>query len=191
MPALLETSPDTNCAGELAERARLGDREAFGELAARYRGAVYAIAQQRLGSHADAEELSQEVMLQAWSKIDQLRDTACFGAWLRSMTNRMAINRAMRRGPTIATLPEQLEANASRHASPLGDVLAAERRSKVHAGMERLRPLDRATLEAFYFDGRSLVEMSKSFSSPVGTIKRRLHVARQRLARELAGVADA
>ena len=44
---------------------------------------------------------------------------------------------------------------------------------------------DRETLVAFYVDGRSLLEMSDDFDAPVGTIKRRLHVARKRLAKEV------
>jgi hypothetical protein len=39
--------------------------------------------------------------------------------------------------------------------------------------------LDRATLEAFYIRGRSLKQMSRDFETPVGIIKRRLHVARK------------
>ena len=49
--------------------------------------------------------------------------------------------------------------------------------------------MDRDTLVAFYVNGQSLVEMSDRFDSPVGTIKRRLHVARKRLAKELAAIA--
>jgi RNA polymerase sigma-70 factor (ECF subfamily) len=45
--------------------------------------------------------------------------------------------------------------------------------------------LDRSTLVAFYVDGRSLNEMSDDFAAPIGTIKRRLHVARKRLAKEV------
>ena len=52
--------------------------------------------------------------------------------------------------------------------------------------MKRLGTLDRQTLVAFYVEGQSLLEMSDAFDSPVGTIKRRLHVAK-RLARELEG----
>ena len=51
--------------------------------------------------------------------------------------------------------------------------------------------MDRKTLEAFYVRGQSLVEMSTEFGSPIGTIKRRLHVARKRLARELEELAPA
>ena len=41
------------------------------------------------------------------------------------------------------------------------------------------------TLEAFYVEGRSLQEMSGDFQAPLGTIKRRLHVARKRLAKQV------
>jgi RNA polymerase sigma-70 factor (ECF subfamily) len=51
--------------------------------------------------------------------------------------------------------------------------------------------MDRETLEAFYFEGSSLLEMSRKFDTPVGTIKRRLHVARKRLAKELEALPPA
>ncbi len=75
---------------------------------------------------------------------------------------------------------------ASSRALRLAHVLASEERSQVRAGLARLGKVDRQTLEAFYVQGRSLAEMSGDFSSPVGTIKRRLHVAQKRLARELS-----
>ena len=60
-------------------------------------------------------------------------------------------------------------------------MLAGERHQGVRDGLARLRTLDRQTLEAFYVKGRSLKQMSGDFRAPLGTIKRRLHVARQRL----------
>ena len=70
-------------------------------------------------------------------------------------------------------------------------MLERERQKQVRVGLRRLKAVDRDTLMAFYFDGRSLVEMSNQFHTPVGTIKRRLHVARKRLAKELAALAPA
>jgi RNA polymerase sigma-70 factor (ECF subfamily) len=67
-------------------------------------------------------------------------------------------------------------------------MLDAESRAQVRSGLDQLSELDRTTLMAFYFDGQSLLEMSDQFRTPVGTIKRRLHVARKRLARQLASV---
>jgi RNA polymerase sigma-70 factor, ECF subfamily len=173
---------------ELVLRAQEGDREALGQLMVRYEGAIYAIALRRLNNHAEAEELCQEVYVQAMEKIEQLRQPECFGGWIRSIAKRMAINRAVRRSPLLSSQPDELE-SCTEERTPLGNVLASEERSQVRAGLRRLRKLDRQTLEAFYVHGRSLAEMSDAFESPVGTIKRRLHVARKRLARELAELA--
>ena len=97
----------------------------------------------------------------------------------------MAINRAVRRGPDFPTAPENLDGACYEDESPLEGILEDERDQRLQAGLDRLRELDRETLVAFYVDGRSLIEMSDDFDAPVGTIKRRLHVARKRLAKEL------
>ena len=171
---------------ELVRAAQENDRAAFGLLAERYERAVYATALRRLRNHAEAQELVQEVFVQALRKLAQLRTPECFGGWLRSITVRMAINRAARAQPALATEPATLAATCVEMRTPLGDALDNERRREVRKSLRRLRPLDRETLVAFYVKGHSLVEMSDNFASPVGTIKRRLHVARKRLAKELA-----
>ncbi|MGD9633064.1 MAG: RNA polymerase sigma factor [Pirellulales bacterium] len=169
--------------------AQAGDREAFGELAKRFEGMVFAIALRRLGNHTEAQELAQEVLVKAMQKIDQLEVPAAFGGWLRSITVRMAINRKVRRAPLVATEPATLEATCTETNTPLDTALANERAAEVREGLARLGELDRTTLEAFYFRGESLAEMAKSFRAPVGTIKRRLHVARKRLAEHLEAAA--
>ncbi|HEY1603957.1 MAG TPA: sigma-70 family RNA polymerase sigma factor [Pirellulales bacterium] len=171
--------------------AQRGNREAFGQLVERFERAVYGIALRRLRNHAEAQELTQEVFVQAMRKISQLREPECFGGWLRQITTRMAINRSLRGGPVIPTDRETLEATCIERCTPLSVALDNERAGQVRAGLRRLRDLDRETLEAFYVQGQSLVEMSDAFHSPIGTIKRRLHVARKRLARELEELAPA
>ena len=187
MSALLcEIESDESTSLEfLVEAAQAGDRDAFGELATRFQSMVYAIALRRLGNHAEAQELCQEVLVKAMQKIEQLKAPAAFGGWLRSITVRMAINRQVRRAPSIATEPQTLEATCIESRTPLDVVLADERAAQVRGGLARLGDLDRHTLEAFYVRGESLSQMSASFAAPIGTIKRRLHVARKRLARQL------
>lgn len=175
----------------LVRAAQDGRREAFDELFRRYERAVYAKIYQRLGNHAEAQELCQEVFIQAMRKIHQLHDPLCFGGWIRSVASRMAINRAVRGGRKATADAGALEAECIEHTTPLGELLARERRDRVRVGLKRLTALDRQTLEAFYFDGQSLVEMSAQFNSPIGTIKRRLHIARKRLAKELETLAPA
>ncbi len=179
-----ETEEDTTLE-YLVVAAQAGDREAFGELATRFEPMVYSIAVRRLGNHSEAQELCQEVLVKAMQKLEQLKVPAAFAGWLRSITVRMAINRQVRRAPVVTTEPQALEATCFESSTPLDAILANERARQVRGGLARLGDLDRNTLEAFYVRGESLAEMSNSFAAPIGTIKRRLHVARKRLARQL------
>jgi RNA polymerase sigma-70 factor (ECF subfamily) len=169
----------------LVERARAGDRSAYGELIERFQPTVYALALVRLRNPAEAQELSQEVFIHAMKKLDQLRDPRCFAGWLRQITVRMAINRLTRQRLVSGADPELLENASDSVVSPLDEMVRAEQRAELWAGLNRLKALDRATLEAFYIHGRSLKQMSREFETPVGTIKRRLHVARKRLRRQM------
>jgi RNA polymerase sigma-70 factor, ECF subfamily len=180
-----QTFMSWNEIGILVDRARAGDRSAYGELVVRFQPTVYALALVRLRNPSEAQELTQEVFIHAMNKLDQLRDPRCFAGWLRQITVRMAINRLTRRGPVRSTDSEILENAAGDAPNPLDEMVRAEQRANLWAGLDRLKTLDRQTLEAFYIRGRSLKQMSREFETPVGTIKRRLHVARKRLRRQL------
>ncbi len=173
----------------LVELARAGDRAAYGELVERFRTTVYGIALARLRNPAEAEELTQEVFLHGMKKLPQLREANCFAGWLRQITVRMAINRLTRRGPVQGVEPEVLEQAEGSVRGPLESMISDEQKAELYEGLSRLKPLDRATLQAFYLRGRSLVQMAQEFETPIGTIKRRLHVARLRLKRVLEGAA--
>lgn len=169
----------------LVIRARDGDRAAYGELVERFQPTVYGLAMARLRNPVEAQELVQEVFVHAMLKLHQLRDPVCFAGWLRQITGRMVINRLTRRGPVRGAEPDVLENVAGVNTEPLDELVRREQRDELRAGLRRLKPADRATLEAFYLQGRSLKEMSDEFETPIGTIKRRLHVARNRLRKHL------
>ena len=165
----------------LVDRAKAGDRQAYGELVERFRGSVYAMAVQRVRNPAEADELAQEVFVHAMRKLPQLRDARCFAGWLRRIVARMAVNRLTRRGPHFGTDPEVLAGVPGYERGPSAELELTEAKAGLHAGLRRLKPDDRAALDAFYLRGRSLKQMATEFDAPVGTIKRRLHVARLRL----------
>jgi RNA polymerase sigma-70 factor (ECF subfamily) len=165
--------------------AQGGDRDAFGELFEDFEQQVLAIGLRRLGDFCEAQELCQDVFVQALQKLHQLRTPEAFGGWLCAIAQRMAINRVTRRGPDVTADPSTLDTVRGDEPTPLCALLAGERRARVQGGLARLRVLDRRTLEAFYVEGRTLQQMCGDFQAPLGTIKRRLHVARKRLAREV------
>jgi len=166
---------------QLVKLAQLGDREAFGMLVTQFERTVFAIVLKRLRCRAEALEVSQDVFMQVMRKLPQLREPERFCGWLRRIAVRMAINRAVRRPKEVFNDGSTLEAVKNERDNPLESILRKEHADQLREGLKELRPLDRETLHAFYFEGRSLQEMSHDFDSPVGTIKRRLHTARNRL----------
>lgn len=182
MVAPLEPITGTREEGEgTIDRARAGDRSAYGELVQRYRPAIYGALLAWLRDPAEADDVAQEVFLHSMRKISQLRDARCFNAWLRQIAVRLALNRVNRRRP-ISSLSHARQAFLCDDGEgPLDEILRTEEQDKIHEGLRHLKPLDRAMLEAFYLRSRSLREMSEEFDVPLGTIKRRLHTARQRL----------
>ena len=169
----------------LVEKAQTGDRAAYGELVERFQPTVYAVALSKLRNPTEAQELAQEVFLHGMKKLNQLRDAQCFAGWLRQITVRMAINWLTRNRPLARGESEALENAAADGATPLEELVRAEQAKELYRGLDLLKPIDRATLLAFYIRGRSLQQMALEFETPVGTIKRRLHVARLRLKKAL------
>lgn len=179
----LETTFST--IADTVRAAQAGDRSAQALLYERYQGSALALAYRKVGNWDEAEELVQDVFIHAYDRLEQLRVPEAFGGWLRQIVRRMAINRLTRRRRAVAMDAEALDAVCNSADTPLDDVLDSERSEQVRCGLDRLGEVDRQTLEAFYIVGQSLIEMAEAFEAPIGTIKRRLHVARKRLAREM------
>ncbi len=188
MNAITNPLIDLRLTADLVRAAQAGDREAFGRLFEKYHRGITAIAFRRLKNVDAAQELCQEVFVQAMQKIGQLRTPEAFGSWLRSITVRMAINQQVRNRTALSLEPVLLSEAAIDETDPSAAVSRAEESSHLRAGLRRLGRLDRETLMAFYIKGQSLSEMARDFAAPLGTIKRRLHVARKRLAQQIGAL---
>src|SRR3990170_3512024 len=73
---------------ELVKKARAGDQRALAVLVRKYQGAVYALVLNQVRNAAAAEDISQDVFVTAYLKLNQLKNLNRFGAWLRSITVR-------------------------------------------------------------------------------------------------------
>lgn len=166
---------------ELVRLAREGNNDAFGQLVLRYEPMVFATVCRRLKNRTCAREVTQDVFIQMLRKIGQLREDHLFEPWLRKIAVRLAINKAIRKPKERLGEDDVLGSVRDQGTAPLDHLVSNENALKLRECLNRMRELDRETLVAFYFDGRSLQEMSDQFASPVGTIKRRLHTARNRL----------
>lgn len=68
--------------GQLVERVLAGEKSAFGPLIERYRPAAIRLARRMLGDTSDAEDVTQEALLQAFLGLASLRNPDSFGPWL-------------------------------------------------------------------------------------------------------------
>jgi RNA polymerase sigma-70 factor, ECF subfamily len=169
----------------LVLQAQTGDAVALNDLLTQIQPYVLILAKRKLSDAHEADELAQDVLLKIALKIGQLREAGAFAGWVRQIVCRLAVNRVARRQNLIVCDPDTMDTTCDRFGDPVTHMERDESVTMVRDGLRRLGTVDRQTLEAFYLRGQSLAEMSDSFAAPLGTIKRRLHTARKRLAQEV------
>jgi len=82
----------------LVARARGGDLDAAGELLELHQDGAYTASLRLLGDPSDAEDIAQEALVRAYTRIAELREGANFGAWLRRIAVNLSLNALRRRG---------------------------------------------------------------------------------------------
>jgi RNA polymerase sigma-70 factor (ECF subfamily) len=166
--------------GELVARVRQGDIAAFEAIVDRHRAALVALAAGRLGSLADAEDVAQEAFVQAYFRLHQLRKPEALLAWLRRLTDRLALMRLRRprEEPVEPARVERMRAasGAQAEASP------RELLGRLPDGMRQAVAL---TCLAGYTSG----EAAALLGVKEGTVRSRLSRARAVL-REEFGMAE-
>lgn len=177
------------------ERLRRGDIGGLEPLVRRYQTTALRAAQLVTRDRALAEDVVQAAFLRAYERIGQFDTTRPFGPWfLRSVVN-AAVQAAARDARWTAraaadqpvgavALFDHLEDPAD---GPEAALVASETCAEVRAALDRLAPAQRAVVVLRYYLDLTEAEMVERLASPRGTVKRRLHDARQRL-KTLLGV---
>jgi len=159
---------------ELVQRARRGDRSAFGELVDRYRDMVYGLAYHLAGNFEDARDLTQEAFVRAYERLAQLREPRRFPNWLRTITANTHRSSVRRRRPCADASESGTERAQSDLALAVKDALAG------------LREPDRLALTLHYIDGYTHAEIGEFLGHSADVVKTRLARARARLRTEVA-----
>ncbi len=156
--------------------SRLHDYRALFE---RHWGDVFRVVLSVMGEEfrGEAEDVAQEVFVEGFEQLGQLRDRGAFGAWIRRIAWRRAIDR--RRLARFRFVHESSE----REPDPRGD--ETEEKLSVKQALERLGERERSAIHMFYWLGMSIAEIARALSMPEGTIKSDLSRARTKLARRL------
>ncbi len=176
----------------LVRRALAGDMAAYGELVHRHQGWVFALCLRMMGGRQDAEDMSQEVFLRAFRKLDRYDAQRPFGPWLRKVAVNLCLN-ALRR-PAAHEVPFEEGwdwAPEEALGDPEREQSRRDERRRVRRALMELPPEMRAVIELRHFQGMRYAEIAQTLGISLHLVKVRLFRARRRLARALTAEAEA
>jgi RNA polymerase sigma factor (sigma-70 family) len=166
---------------ELVSAALSGGPAAFGPIVERYQDAVFGVALARLKDFHEAQDVAQQVFIEAFERIGSLKQPARLGAWLRSIAIHRSIDQLRcRREPAGKEADEAIAQQRHRQGQRQSDL-----REVVLSALERLTKPQRETVMLFYINGYTAAEVAAIQEVPLGTVKGRLHDARERLKEEM------
>lgn len=174
---------------ELVERARNGDRAAFGDLVERYQQVVFRTALAALRSRDDAEEVAQDAFVSAFKKLDSFRGDASFKTWLLTITWNRAMDRRRSIGDWLKRFvtpdddrPFEPPSSTPSHETSL---IEQESRREVRRMLFKLPPKYREALMLSASGDHTFDEIGRILGVPTGTAKWRAMEGRRLLRKKI------
>jgi RNA polymerase sigma-70 factor (ECF subfamily) len=160
-----------------------------------YGGRVYHMARKMLPSDADAEDVTQDVLLQVVRKLPSFRGDAAFPTWLHRITvnaalshrRKMAVREENRVHDPLDALPgEPVRGPDRAHLSPESRLIRREEQGLIDRAVAGLPPLYRDVFVLSDIEGLPNAAIADSLGLSLPAIKSRLHRARLLLRDALA-----
>lgn len=179
--------PDERVLGddELVERARMADRQAFGELVRRHQRAALRVAAVVSGSTEEASDIVQDAMVKVYGHLSTHRGHGSVRSWMLRIVANEAKNQV--RGKVRRLDRDDRHAGLQVRVADGADVdaIAATERAELAAALGRLGSHDREVLGCRFIADLSEAETAQVLELPVGTVKSRTSRALSRLRSEL------
>jgi RNA polymerase sigma-70 factor (ECF subfamily) len=166
----------------LVEQARAGSRQAFEQLVDLFQKDIFRMAYYRTRSSMDAEDLTQEIFMQAYKNLSKLKAVDRFRSWLfRIALNRIrdfnrkrrfrALFKAFEDTPEVGeTLPE-----ASDQPKALENLMAQDFWKQIQLFLNKLSRMEREVFVLRFMDHLSIKEISQALAKSESTVKTHLY----------------
>jgi RNA polymerase sigma-70 factor (ECF subfamily) len=169
----------------LVAAAKAGDKRAFGALVRRYRKRIYALALHITRSASEADDITQEVFLKAYSALPEFEGRSQFFTWVYRMTVNRSLNarrdRARRGEDTVDDPRLELALAVDARGNPARHAELRQTYGRLLRALDKL-PVDmRTTVILVSLQGMSHAEVGIIQKVSEGTIAWRMHEARRRL----------
>jgi len=183
----------------LIARGQRGDLAAFDRLVNLHAARVFNLAYRMLGSRQDAEDAAQEAFLRAFSGLPKFRRGAAFSTWIHRITVNICLDELKRRrnrpqpisslyGARDGDAPDPMDClSAQKNSEDPAEIVARRaEHEEVEKALASLPAQQRAVAVMCDMEGLTYEEAAAALNTGIGTIKSRLHRARQRLRQLLA-----
>ena len=170
-------------------RVQRGDTDAFEALVAAYEKNVFNVALQMTGNREDAQDMTQEAFLKAYSSLSSFRGDSKFSSWLYRIGSNVCLDFKRRQGrrPSSSLTVEDDEGEniqldiADESQSPEALLERKMTREAVRAGLQQLPDEQRQILLLREIQGLSYEEIGEAMGLEAGTVKSRIFRARKKL----------
>jgi RNA polymerase sigma-70 factor (ECF subfamily) len=163
-------------AEQLLERVAVGDEGAFAALYDLFAGRILGMVTRVLRSHAQSEEVTQEVLVEIWRKAGQFssqRGTAL--SWALTIAHRRAIDRVRSEQSSIDREERADRLDLQRPFDEVAEItMEAFERDEVRRALDALTELQRESILLAYYKGYTSREIAEMLKIPVGTVKTRM-----------------
>jgi RNA polymerase sigma-70 factor (ECF subfamily) len=170
---------------ELVRRTLAGDDSAYASLALRYRGKIAGMAARFTRNPQDAEDLVQDIFVQAWRKLGQFQgqDGAPFEHWLSRVATRKCYDllRERRRHREDTVEPERWERMRELAREEPAEAGPAGARELLDLALARLGPEERLVITLLELEELPVREIAERTGWSVANVKVRAHRARHKL----------
>lgn len=175
---------------ELMRRVETGDATAFDELFERHSPAVRRRLMSMLRDASLADDLMQEVFLRLWQRAEQWDGRGSVGGWLNRAATNLALNHIRSRRRNDQRIADWSNTPPRNVEPPDEQAEHAEQFEKLRSLIEALPAAKREAMELVHGRELNIADAADALGVPPGTIKSRLHHARQDLLREMRAHED-
>jgi RNA polymerase sigma-70 factor (ECF subfamily) len=173
----------------LIRRCQRGDTLAIEVLICRYQHYVYRLCYLVMRNEQDAEDMTQETFIRAFRALPrfEIRQGTSFEAWLYRIAVNACRSRMRRKWYQVLPWPEPApQMVAEPEEQPERQMLQGEQRDRILNAIDCLGEKHRLVVILRYYAGLTNEEIARALDIPSGTVRSRLHIARQRLRELLA-----
>jgi RNA polymerase sigma-70 factor (ECF subfamily) len=162
-----------------------GEQELFSTLVERYKDAVQNLAYRMLGNVTEAEDITQETFVRAYTQLSTYKAMHKFSTWLLSIASHLSIDQLRRRRFLALPLEDVpfLEWIVDGGTSPEQSALQGEQQDEIQTYLQQLPGKYRAVIVLRYWYDFSYEEIAGALGLTPALVKARLHRARELLAR--------